>query len=125
MLFVVLLYLVTWVVEALETFFIAQYLGFGITLTQTLMIEAILSIVREAVFFLPSGIVVKDLGYITLFNSFAMLLSPLQTLAFVVVKRFVMLVWVIVGYVVLAVQGLLPVVRRRPAESFIIAEQEQ
>ena len=123
--FVIVVYTATWVVEALETLFVARYLGLDITLTQILMIEAILSVVKEAVFFLPSGIVVKDLGYMTLFSSFGVVLNPLQTLTFVVVKRFIMLVWVLVGYALLLLQGLSPVVRRRNAEALVIAEQEQ
>ncbi|HTR82414.1 MAG TPA: hypothetical protein VMM58_12360 [Bacteroidota bacterium] len=120
-LFVVLvLYTTTWAVEALETFLIAHYIGFDIGMTKTLIIEAILSIVKEAVFFLPSGVVVKDLGYVTLFNSFAVILSPMKTLAFVVMKRLTMLVWIVIGYSILLIQGTLPMIKQRPVAAPIV-----
>ena len=121
----VLLYLATWVTEALETFLVARYMGLGMSLTQVLIVEAILSIVKEAVFFLPSGIVVKDLGYITLFSAFSIVISPVQMLTFIVIKRFVMLLWVVVGFGLLLAEGVLPSVRQRVSKGLVIAEQEQ
>lgn len=100
------LYVIHWFMDAGETLLVVQSLGFHISFLSVLLIEAILSAVRLGAFFLPSGIVVKDLGYIALFSSMNIYATTAQIAAFVVVKRIVLLFCIAVGYAALLMQGV-------------------
>ena len=92
--------------DAGETLLVAPALGFHISFTNVLVTEAVLSALRLGVFFLPSGVVVKDIAYVALFSSMNIYLTTAQIAAFVVVKRIVLLFCIAVGYAALLLQGV-------------------
>ncbi len=101
-----LFYLFLWTMDVWETMLVAQSSGFHITFIHAILIEAVLSVVRLGVFFLPGGIVVKDLGYFALFTSFHIRAFAVQIAAFVLVKRLVSIFCITIGYLVLLGQGV-------------------
>ena len=108
-------YILLWSMEACETLLVAQSLGFSIGFVNALAMEALLSALKLAVFFLPAGIGAKDLGYFGLFASFGISATTLQIGTFVILKRLVLLFWIAVGYLILLVQGVRPRLRHELA----------
>ncbi|HTP13527.1 MAG TPA: lysylphosphatidylglycerol synthase domain-containing protein [Bacteroidota bacterium] len=102
---VFLLFFLSWVMDALETVVIARVIGFDAGFVAVLIVEAILSVVKLAVFFLPSGIVVKDLGYVALFGAAGIVVSAPQIAVFIAAKRLVNVVWIVIGLIVLLGSG--------------------
>jgi hypothetical protein len=100
------LYAIHWFMDAGETLLVAAALGFHISFVNVLLTEAVLSALRLGVFFLPSGVVVKDIGYVALFSSMNISVTTAQIAAFVVVKRIVLLFCIAVGYAALLLQGV-------------------
>ena len=73
-----LFYLFLWTMDVWETMLVAHATGFHISFLNALLIEEILSAVRLSMFFLPGGIIVKELGYIALFPSMRLAVAPGQ-----------------------------------------------
>ena len=89
--------------------------GFQITFINAFFIEAFLSAIRLGMFFLPGGIGVKEIGYFALFASLQLPVSLVQIGTFVLAKRLVGILCVIIGYLFLFAQGMGLIWRR---ESF-------
>jgi uncharacterized membrane protein YbhN (UPF0104 family) len=100
------LYLVTWLMEALESFAIARLVGIEVGFSTVLAFEAALSVLRAAAVFAPAGLGLSDVGYLGLLGS-AGVASPAAA-AFVLLKRLKELAWILIG-------GALLVSVRRPA----------
>jgi hypothetical protein len=94
-------FLATWCFEALESALLLHLVGVSIDLGTVFAIEAGLSLVRSAVVIAPSGLGVVDLGYATVLPMLGA--DAGGTPAFVLLKRAKELVWVLVGYALLAV----------------------
>ena len=100
------LYVIHWFMDAGETLLVAAAMGIHIPFMNVLLTEAVLSALRLGVFFLPSGVVVKDIGYVALFSSMNIYATAAQIAAFVVFKRIVLLFCIAVGYAALLMQGV-------------------
>jgi uncharacterized protein (TIRG00374 family) len=96
-----LLLFLQWLLEACLAWLILRLLGVPISPTTALAIEVTTSLLRSLAFFLPSGLGVQDLGYVTMIAAFGSPEAATVGAAFVVLKRFEELVWVGVGYVLL------------------------
>ena len=106
-------YLFLWTMDIWETMLVAHTTGFHISFLNALLIEGILSAARLSMFFLPGGIVVKEIGYYAIFTSLHLSLSPGQIGAFVLVKRLVSILCIVIGYFVLFAQGIKPIWKRK------------
>ncbi len=100
-----LLLVVSWLSDAVESVLVAAVLGIDVGFLTFVVMEAILSIVKLLAFFLPSGIVVKELGYVALFNAAKVAVTGPQTAVFIAVKRIINVVWILVGFIVLFACG--------------------
>jgi hypothetical protein len=100
------LYEMLWLMDVCETLLVAHAMGFQISFVNALLAEAVLSAVRLGVFFLPGGIIIKDLGYIAIFSSMNVPMTTAAMAAFVVAKRFVSLFCIAVGYAALLMLGV-------------------
>jgi uncharacterized protein (TIRG00374 family) len=99
--FSVLLAFACWIAIGLETWTILRLLSPGVSLTQALSIEAILSIVRVLFFFLPAGLGAQEASYFALLAIYGVPHADVVAMAFVVAKRLKELVWIGTGYVLL------------------------
>ena len=108
-----LFYLFLWTMDVWETMLVAHVTGFHISLMNAFLVEAILSAARLGMFFLPGGIVVKEIGYFALFSSLHLSVSPVQIGAFVLIKRLIFVLCVTIGYFVLLAQGIKPLGKRK------------
>jgi hypothetical protein len=103
-----LLYLVHWMMDVGETLLAVHVIGFHISFVNALFMEAFLSAVRLGAFFLPSGVGVKDIGYVALASSLNLHVVNAQIVAFIVLKRIISIFCILVGYVMLLVYGIGP-----------------
>ena len=99
-------YLLLWTMDVWETMLVAHATGFQISIINAFLIEAVLSAVRLSVFFLPGGVVVKELGYFALFTSFNLGISMIRICSFVLIKRLVSILCILIGYLVLLRQRI-------------------
>ena len=98
----ILLFCLVWVIEATESYFILRLLGAGLTFHQVFAFETLLTLLRALAFFVPAGLGVQDLGYLTFFRALAIPDAVTVGAAFVLVKRAKELVWIAIGYTFLA-----------------------
>ena len=96
-----------WLFEAVDTVVILRLLDVPLDFGFAMGAEVAISLLRSAGNVLPAGLGVQDAGYATLLP--AMGVAPDAAAAFVLVKRGKELVWIGVGYAVLAI------LRRGPA----------
>jgi hypothetical protein len=97
-----------WLFESLETAVILALVGGPMNLAFAMSAEVGISLLRSAGNVAPAGLGVQDAGYAMLFQSMG--LPPHTTAAFVLLKRGKEVVWIAIGY------GLLAALRR-PARS--------
>lgn len=108
-------YCVFWTVEAFETLLVAHVLGFSIGMMEALMMEALISALKLGMFFLPSGVGAKEVGYVALFSALGINTGNAALAGFIVVKRIVLIGFIVLGYGFLAMQGIRigPFLKRR------------
>jgi hypothetical protein len=90
------------VVMGLENFVILALLGSGVTVAQSISMEALLAIVRIGFFFLPSGLGAQEAGYYFALRAFGVADPETLAAAFMVAKRAKELVWIGIGYALLS-----------------------
>ena len=93
-----------WLVESAETALLVWLVGGPVDLAFAMAVEVSISLLRSAGNVAPAGLGVQDAGYAVLFESMG--LPPHTTAAFVLLKRAKELVWIALGY------GLLAAMRR-------------
>ncbi len=93
-----LLYIGMWVADATESFVLLRLLGFEIGFGEALAIEAIMSVLKVLVFFVPAGLGVQDAGYAAFIGGVAGPGSLHLAAAFVMVKRAREVLLIGVGY---------------------------
>lgn len=84
---VFLLCLGHWLTEALETFLILHFLHVSLSFSDAFLIEALLSTLRVAAFFLPGGLGAVELGALVLLSHFGVANPTETTAALVFAKR--------------------------------------
>jgi hypothetical protein len=94
------LFLGQWIAEACETALLVRLVGGAIDVPGAVGVEVALSLVRAAAQVAPAGLGVQDAGYATLLPAAGV--APEHAAAFVLLKRGKELVWVAVGYALLA-----------------------
>lgn len=109
----------SWLMMAFESLVILKVMGIDANLFQMIILESLISVIRMLFFFLPGAVGPQDASIIMLF-SLAGLPNPiLNSLLFVILKRFKELFWIITGYVLLIFYGIkfknLFIVKKRKA----------
>ncbi|PTL85559.1 lysylphosphatidylglycerol synthase domain-containing protein [Vitiosangium sp. GDMCC 1.1324] len=96
-----LFHLAMWLTESAESFLLLRLLGFDVAWSDALAIEAVMSVLKVLVFFVPAGLGVQDAGY----AAFIAGMSGSQALhlaaAFTLVKRSRELFYLGLGYALL------------------------
>lgn len=95
-----LYYLASWSMETLDTFLIFYLLGVPLTVPQAMSVETLLSLLRSALFILPAGLGVQDIGYALFLEGFGVPDAVTVGAAFVVLKRAKELFWILVAYLI-------------------------
>ncbi len=100
-------FFLVWMMEFVETYIFLNALGFEATVQQALSIEAGVSLIRLAAFFLPAGIGIQETGYAGIMA--AMGLGATSGVgAFLVAKRIRDIFWIVLGYAILLGKGVIP-----------------
>ena len=98
----VVLFCCGWACLGSENYVILSLLGTDVTLGQALAMEALLSIVRIAFFFLPSALGAQEAGYYLVLRAYDVPQPEVLAAAFMVTKRAKELIWIGAGYAVLS-----------------------
>lgn len=97
-----------WCTELLETLVFMALLGIPVTVHQVAAIETVVSALRLAAFFLPSGIGIQDIGYAAMMASVGCVSTPGEASGFVLLKRMKDIFWASLGYMFLAAKHIRP-----------------
>jgi uncharacterized membrane protein YbhN (UPF0104 family) len=97
-----------WLFEAFETLLILRLLGVDLPLVQVMAIEASASLLRSGAFMVPGGLGVQDAGYVALLGGFGVPEAASVGVAFVILRRAKELLWIAVGYLLLAASPARP-----------------
>jgi hypothetical protein len=99
------LFLVVWLIEAMETFAIARLLGLPLTPAGALAFESLIALGRAVGFFLPAGLGIQDLGHLLL----ARVVGPAagadaatMGAALILTKRSKEVFWIVTGALLLS-----------------------
>jgi uncharacterized membrane protein YbhN (UPF0104 family) len=97
-----LVFLLGWLLEASETFLILWLLGVDLPLATVGVVEVSSSFLRNVAVFVPAGLGVQDLSYVTFLRALEVPHALDVAAAFLLLKRAKECFWSICGYVVLA-----------------------
>lgn len=92
-----------WLMEIFETWLFLRLLGADVSFTQALLLELGGSLVRSLAFVVPGGLGVLDASYVGLMIGMGIADARQVGMAFVVLKRARELLYVVVGFLLLAV----------------------
>jgi len=93
-----------WLVGSLEIYLLLYYLDLSFDLGTAVSLEALVLVIRAAVFFIPSGLGAQEGGNILLFASFGF--SPVTAMTFSIVRRMREVIWISIGLLYLAKQEI-------------------
>jgi putative membrane protein len=97
-----------WVVSGVEVWVALHLLGFPISLTAAMLIEAFSTAVRFATFMVPASIGALEGGHVAIFTALG--LGGTTGLSFSIVRRIREATWIGIGFLVLAAyRGVVPV----------------
>jgi hypothetical protein len=97
-----LLFLGSWMLEAVETYLILRLLGVDLPFEAIAALEVALSFMRHVTFVLPAGLGVQDLGYVAFLRALGAGDPLTMGAAFVLIKRAKECIWAFIGYSLLA-----------------------
>jgi uncharacterized membrane protein YbhN (UPF0104 family) len=95
-------FLVSWVLEAVETYLILRLLGVELPFEAVAALEVALSFMRHVTFVLPAGLGVQDLGYVAFLRALGAGDPLTMGAAFVLIKRAKECAWALSGFSLLA-----------------------
>lgn len=98
-------FLFEWLIEGAETLLIVRCLGLPLPLGPILALDALGSLLRVVVFFVPAGLGVQDAALILLLAALGVPNPVAAGTALVLVKRAKELVWIALGTTILIAQG--------------------
>lgn len=99
-------FFVGWLFETVDTFLILTLLGAKLPFGALMSMETTMSLIRAMLFILPAGLGVQDYGYVLFLKSFGVPDAESVGVAFVLIKRSKELIWILVGYALLALGGV-------------------
>jgi len=103
---VMLLYIMAWMMLALESYLILTLLGVQVTFLEVLAFDTALAMLRAVFFFIPSGLGIQDLGYLAFFQALGINDYLAYGGAFVVLRRLKEVIWYAIGYGVMFMAGI-------------------
>jgi uncharacterized membrane protein YbhN (UPF0104 family) len=114
-------FLGSWLAETLESFVILRLLSGAsgtrpLGFVEVMAFEAVVSLLRSIVFFVPAGLGVQDAGYLLALRGMGAEDPDALGAAFVLLKRAKEVFWIAIGYVVLGVLRSGPVIARSARE---------
>jgi uncharacterized membrane protein YbhN (UPF0104 family) len=92
------LFVLAWLFESVEAFFLFRLAGAHLTPLEVLSFEAGLSVLRSVWFFAPAGLGAQDLGYLAVLHALGVPDANAVGAAFLVLKRGRELLWIGLGY---------------------------
>jgi uncharacterized protein (TIRG00374 family) len=110
----IVLYVLGWLVRALETWLFLRLVGVRIPLPAAMVIETTLILVRALAVPVPAGIGVQDAGYILCLKALGVPDATTVGAAFVLLKRGKDLFWILLGFLLMSTF-------RRPGEAVLPA----
>jgi glycosyltransferase 2 family protein len=96
------IFLLVWLVEALETFVIARLLGLRLTLGGALGFESLIALGRALGFVLPAGLGIQDVGHLLLARAVGSADATTAGAALIFTKRSKEAFWIVAGAVLLS-----------------------
>jgi uncharacterized protein (TIRG00374 family) len=102
---VIPLFFCGWLTELFETCLILAALSIPISVPMAMLFEPVVSLTRSLAFFLPAGVGVMDSGYASVFASLGIAHAVAVGAAFVLIKRGREIVWILVGLLLIWIQG--------------------
>jgi hypothetical protein len=96
------LFLIVWLVEAMETFVIARLLGLHLTVGGAMGFESLIALGRAVGFFLPAGVGVQDLGHLLLARAVGADDAATAGAAMIFTKRSKEIFWIVAGALLLS-----------------------
>lgn len=84
-----------WMVGSLEIYFLFHFLGEPVDLATAVSLEALTTVIRAAVFFIPSGVGALEGGVVLLFGAFGYL--PVTAITYAIVRRVREAFWIGLG----------------------------
>jgi putative membrane protein len=103
-LFAAIFFSMGWVVGSLEVYLLLHLLNISVSLPTAISMEALITVIRAAVFFIPSGLGAQEGGNILLFTTFGF--SPVTAMTYSIVRRLRELIWITIGLLYLAKQEI-------------------
>ena len=94
-----------WILLGSESYLILRILGQPVSLSQGLLMEGTVSVLRIAFFFIPSAFGAAEAAYATLIAGFGVANPADVALAFIAIKRSQELLWIGLGYLALLISG--------------------
>jgi uncharacterized membrane protein YbhN (UPF0104 family) len=90
-----------WFAEAGETWVLLRLLGVDLSFAAVLAFEPVVSFARSAAFFIPAGLGIQDAGYMAFLRQAGIPDAVNRAAAFVLLKRFKEVGWIVVGWILL------------------------
>jgi uncharacterized membrane protein YbhN (UPF0104 family) len=97
-----LVFFASWLLEALETYFILRLLGVQLPFVAVAGFEVVLSLLRHLTFLLPAGLGVQDLGYVAFLRVLGVADPLVVGAAFTLLKRAKECTWAVLGFALLS-----------------------
>ncbi len=103
-LFALLFFFLGWLSGSFEIYLLMYFLDLPVSLRTAISLEAMATVIRAAVFFIPSGLGAQEGGNILLFTSFGF--SPVIAMTFSVIRRMREAIWITIGLLYLVKQEI-------------------
>jgi putative membrane protein len=102
--FALVFFFLGWLVGSLEIYLLVRFLGLPIDLPDAVALEALTTVVRAAVFFIPGSLGIQEGGNLLLFAAYGY--SPVAAMTFSIIRRVREAIWVGIGLIYLAKQEI-------------------
>ena len=99
-----LFFFLGWLSGSFEIYLLMNFLDLPMDLRTAISLEALTTVIKAAVFFIPSGLGAQEGGNILLFTSFGF--SPVIAMTFSIIRRMREAIWITIGLLYLAKQEL-------------------
>ncbi len=102
----ILMFFAGWMFETVDTLLIMTLLNVKLPFGALMCMETTMSLIRAMLFILPAGLGVQDYGYVLFLKSFGVSDAESVGVAFVLMKRSKELIWIVIGYILMATSGV-------------------
>jgi uncharacterized protein (TIRG00374 family) len=102
--FALVFFFMGWLVGSLEVYLLVRFLGLPIDLPSAVALEALTTVVRAAVFFIPGSLGIQEGGNLLLFGAYGY--SSVAAMTFSIIRRVREAIWVSIGLIYLTRQEI-------------------